>query len=1264
MNRRHACGLCRKLPLGICVLFLLVLLSRAVLAQGPADSFPSHDPARDPTLLEVPEQFIGAVLPAEGEAVTLTSWDRIAFQSFRDRNWEIYILNPYGSAPARLTNSGGRDVHPDLDRTGQRIAFARGDKQLDLYVMNVDGSNLTKVSGNEVDELRPAWSPDGTRLAFELHQKTRTDVCVLNLTTATQSCITGEGEFNGHPAWSPDGSRLAYVSVRGGTAQLWMMQADGGNKHPVSELPYPMYPVWSPDGFKLAVGADSDRDGWSELWIMNADGGNAQRLYTPEGRTDIWPKSWTSHTNGQITFSEVSYVQDDGVWYVTSARLRASNLAGGVTPILGSTLDMIPAWATLDSQAPTSRVEPLPAVGPAQMQIRWSGQDQGPAGISRFEIQVKDSVDTAWRDFAVGVPGMSAQFSGGIGGRTYHFRSRAWDRADNAEAWSDTPDASTRIESLAPETSIISLPPFSRNVALVKWGGEDPGGSGIEIYDVQVRRMPDGAWNDWQSAVTITEAPFEGEVGNRYEFRTRGHDTARNVEAWPAAADATTVFHSWMISGRVQDIVGAPIEQAAVGVGAGGLGQVDSDRDGQYAGYGHGQNQYGVTWSKPGYGSVAQTIFAGRYDARFDVTLPPGDNVVNNGTFEASPADLAAWQASGSLVPTVTQSLRWTGSQAAALGNWWGKSPPAQALTDNRHWYQLGDIAFDHNGVLHMAWIDQTTLRVLYRQRDSAGTWSSLATVHTESSYLEAPPALAVDPAGNVHLAWQFGQTIRYARRALDASWSLVADLSGGSTAYSAPKVVTIGVDTVHVAWGCSKGDKLFLCHAQKDAAQAWSPAQTVDLGESDSIRVVALRGDVGGVVHGLVLASEEIQYLRRAPGGSWSKPESVASNAENGDLSVDGLGGVHVLWRPKSGDPFPLWYRALAGDGQWTTPIKLYLAPTDMQGWYPQLDIDERGVLQVVMSSTYAYVPIIYGQFLPTGARLNQWNIGDGAQLYPDHIAGLKTAFDRMGALHLVWIEEGPGGGDLYYAQLPTATAAADGSLTQTLAIPGTLMQPTLSLRYRVSRFGSVAATDTSSFALYVVDGANAQKLLDTGISSRGWETVTADMSSYAGKTVTLRMQFSQTAQTPLLGVAVDDVSLGSVYPDVCVELRAAAFATPGNEVEYLMEVGNRGGAVAEGTKVQWLPPASVEFVSAVPEPAQGGPAYEWNLGQLPGRGVPREVRVRARVRANTVAPTVAVEAAVSTTTQELEVLNNHAQAVTELGYLLYLPIIAAGSP
>ena len=70
---------------------------------------------------------------------------------------------------------------------------------------------------------------------------------------------------------------------------------------------------------------------------------------------------------------------------------------------------------------------------------------------------------------------------------------------------------------------------------------------------------------------------------------------------------------------------------------------------------------------------------------------------------------------------------------------------------------------------------------------------------------------------------------------------------------------------------------------------------------------------------------------------------------------------------------------------------------------------------------------------------------------------------------------------------------------MVQTLAIPGTMLHPTLSMRYLVSRVGSVAATDTTGFALFAVDGANAQKLLDTGISPRRWETLTVDMT-YAG--------------------------------------------------------------------------------------------------------------------------------------------------------------------
>ena len=90
----------------------------------------------------------------------------LAFVSERDGNSEIYVMNMDGTDLLRLTNDAGRDKDPAWSPDGQRIAFASDRAgSLDIYVMNADGSNPVRRTDTGSSDA-PAWSPDGSKIAF------------------------------------------------------------------------------------------------------------------------------------------------------------------------------------------------------------------------------------------------------------------------------------------------------------------------------------------------------------------------------------------------------------------------------------------------------------------------------------------------------------------------------------------------------------------------------------------------------------------------------------------------------------------------------------------------------------------------------------------------------------------------------------------------------------------------------------------------------------------------------------------------------------------------------------------------------------------------------------------------------------------------------------------------------------------------------------------------------------------------------------------
>jgi TolB protein len=172
---------------------------------------------------------------------------RIAFMSGRDGNPEIYVMNVDGSNLRRLTNHPAGDGTPTWSPNSEQIAFVSdrtGTPQ--IYLMSGDGSNVRRITMNESWADQPTWSPAPyNEIAFAGRTGPAFDIKVYDLATSQTRQITfGEGS-NERPSFSPNGRHLAFTSTRSGGSQVFTIGRDGRAVRQITRTGNNQMPAWS-----------------------------------------------------------------------------------------------------------------------------------------------------------------------------------------------------------------------------------------------------------------------------------------------------------------------------------------------------------------------------------------------------------------------------------------------------------------------------------------------------------------------------------------------------------------------------------------------------------------------------------------------------------------------------------------------------------------------------------------------------------------------------------------------------------------------------------------------------------------------------------------------------------------------------------------------------------------------------------------------------------------------------------------------------------
>lgn len=249
-----------------------------------------------------------------------------------DSESDIYVVDVDGSDLTKLTSNPGTDYQPAWSPRGDRIAFVTFPAQGGvIYAMAPDGSGQSRLWGETdppTSDYHPAWSADGSWIVFEgtifgPDNTSNSEVFVWDGTGVARLTDTPGQEID--PGFSPDGRQVVFSSDRADDDyEIWVMDLQTNEATRLTTSPGDdSQPVWSPDGTRIAF--TSSRNGAEGIWIMQADGTATTPLI--KGRDPAWSPDG----------SRIAYTAEDGIHIV-----NADGTADTVVPNAAGT---DPAWS-------------------------------------------------------------------------------------------------------------------------------------------------------------------------------------------------------------------------------------------------------------------------------------------------------------------------------------------------------------------------------------------------------------------------------------------------------------------------------------------------------------------------------------------------------------------------------------------------------------------------------------------------------------------------------------------------------------------------------------------------------------------------------------------------------------------------------------------------------------------------------------------------------------------------------------------------------
>jgi TolB protein len=240
----------------------------------------------------VAHRFADEIILRLGGGVPGMAESRIYFVSSRSGHKEIWTMDYDGANQHQLTHLRSIALSPRLSPDGARVAFSAILLNSWNVVMYSTELNRLVAFPSFGDSKTPAWSGDGTRLAFSSSRTGDPEIYTCNANGGNLKRLTSVKGPDVSPVWNPrTGTQIAFVSGRSGYAQIYMMDSEGANVQRLTDSGYAVSPSWSPNGQFLVFA-------WIRRYGPGAPG--AQDIYI----MDIASRKWVqlTHNSGRNDF--------------------------------------------------------------------------------------------------------------------------------------------------------------------------------------------------------------------------------------------------------------------------------------------------------------------------------------------------------------------------------------------------------------------------------------------------------------------------------------------------------------------------------------------------------------------------------------------------------------------------------------------------------------------------------------------------------------------------------------------------------------------------------------------------------------------------------------------------------------------------------------------------------------------------------------------------------------------------------------------------